>query len=371
MPRAPQSEHSQSQRHKRHSLLQGLHRRGTASRLQLARALRISNSRVCDLIDQMLDEGLLTEDASDGERRGRRGVNVRLNPKYGHLLGFDMEAKRLRIVLTDFAGELIWQTKRPLRPPKDRQALIDEIFSFLDDGVAEARTRSKHILACGIASPGLTDVAHGVIRRYDLVPPAAELPLRDMVSERFDLPCVIENNIRAMTLAEWARGAARGLHSFACVSIRSGVGAGVVLNGRLLSGSHGLCGQMGQMIIPSAGDSSQWRNLEQTVSESALGIDIESSGFVLPEGVARRTGEVIGTQLASVATVLDPEAFVLAGNVLKPDGPVWPHVVATFERSGLPEIAKSVRLLPAELGASAAAQGAAYRCIYELFPAMV
>jgi predicted NBD/HSP70 family sugar kinase len=371
MHRSRRTEHSQSQRHKRHSLLQGLHRRGTASRLHLARALRISNSRVCDLIDQMLDEGLLTEDAGDGERRGRRGVSVRLNPKYGHLLGFDMEAKRLRLVLTDFAGELVWQTMRPLRPPKDQDDLLGEIFDFVDAGLAEARTRAKNILACGIASPGLTDIEHGVIRRYDLLPQAAEIHIRDLLSERLAVPCVIENNIRAMTLAEWARGAARGLHSFVCVAVRSGVGSGVVLNGRLLSGSHGLGGQIGHVIIPAGEEMAQWKNLERTVSETALGIDIESSGFHVSDEVARRTGEMIGTQLTNVAVLIDPEAIVLAGNVLRPDGPVWPHVIATFDHTGLPEIAKSVKLLPAELGAFAAAQGAAYRCIYELFPAMV
>src|SRR5215212_9259981 len=102
---------SKSELAKRHTLLQSLHRRGSASRLHLARQLRISNSRVCNLVDEMLEEGLLAEDAAgNGERRGRRGVGVRLNPKYGHLVGFDMEAKRLRLVLSDFAGQIVWET---------------------------------------------------------------------------------------------------------------------------------------------------------------------------------------------------------------------------------------------------------------------
>src|SRR5205823_5114200 len=129
-----------------------------------------------------------------------------------------------------------------------------------------------------------------------------------------------ENNIRAMTLAEWTAGAARGLRSFVCAAVRSGVGAGLVLNGRLLSGNHGFCGEIGYMVIPGAGDSAQWKNLQQTVSESALGIDIESSGFEMPQDVARRTGDIIGSQIASIAAVLDPEAIVLGGSVLSPQG---------------------------------------------------
>ena len=106
-----------SEHAKRHRLLQQLHRRGQASRLRLARELRISNSRVCDLVDKMVDEGLLDEDADVGERRGRRGVRIRLNPRYGHFVGLDMEAKRLRLVLTDFTGQVVWETRRPRRSP--------------------------------------------------------------------------------------------------------------------------------------------------------------------------------------------------------------------------------------------------------------
>ena len=70
----------------------------------LAKELRISNSRVCDLVEHMVEQGLLREDAAAAhrQRRGRRGVSVGLNPGFGHLLGFDMEAKRLRLVVTNF-----------------------------------------------------------------------------------------------------------------------------------------------------------------------------------------------------------------------------------------------------------------------------
>ncbi len=71
-------------------LLQALHRKGVASRLHLARELHISNSRVCDLIDEMRDEGLLIEKQNGEDRRGRSGVSVRINPNFGHMLGFDM-----------------------------------------------------------------------------------------------------------------------------------------------------------------------------------------------------------------------------------------------------------------------------------------
>src|SRR2546430_11417508 len=100
---------------------------------------------------------------------------------------------------------------------------------------------------------------------------AVDLPLRELICRQIDLPCVMENNIRAMTIAEWVAGAAKGLNTFICMAVRSGVGAGLVLNGRLRPGSHGFCGEMGYMVLPTSTQSSNWKNLQQTVSESALG----------------------------------------------------------------------------------------------------
>lgn len=267
-----------SEHAKRHRLLQQLHRRGEASRLRLARELRISNSRVCDLVDKMVLEGLLDEDSAVGERRGRRGVTIRLNPSYGHLVGLDMEAKRLRLVLTDFTGQVVWETRKPIRPPKDQAGFLDQIFEFVDAAIIDVRARATRVLGFGIAASGVIDLERGVILHYDLIPHATNLPLRDLIARRIELPCCMENNIRAMTLAEWTLGAARGLTSFVCMSVRSGVGPGVVIDGRIHSGSHGFAGETGYMVLPGDGPSAEWKNLQQTVSETALGIDIEASG---------------------------------------------------------------------------------------------
>ena len=359
---------STSERFKRHSLLQAMHRKGTSSRLQLARELRISNSRVCDLIEGMVAEGLLHEDQIGEQRRGRRGVAVRLNPRFGHLLGFDMEAKRLRLVVTDFAGKIVWKTRKSLRPARSRQTFVDQILSFVGGAISEVKPLFPRLMGMGLAASGVIDTHKGVILHYDPVPEAVNLPLRELIHEHVGLPCVMVNNIRAMTLAEWTSGAAKGLKTFACMAVRSGVGAGVVINGRLIAGEHGFCGETGYMVIPSSGPMARWKSLQRTVSETALGLDVEANAFEIPESVARRSGEILGSQVASIAALLDPQAIILGGGLLSPEGAVWPHLVRTYRQTALAELAEKVPLLPAQLGPFAAAQGAAHRCLYELFP---
>lgn len=359
---------SRSENYKRNMLLQTLHRKGSDSRLHLAKELDISNSRVCDLIEEMVEEGLLLEEAFAGDRRGRKGISIRLNPDYGQLIGFDMEAKRLRAVVTNFAGEILWQEKQALKPPKSRQKLVEDITEFVSRAVTETRTRFGKPIGFGIAASGVVDRKHGTILHYDMLPYAVDLPLRDLITQQVQMPCVMENNIRAMTMAEWVSGAAKGMHTFVCMAVRSGVGAGLIINGRLRAGKHGMCGETGYMVLPIGEDATQWKNLQSTISESAIGIDIETNGSQLNDALAKRCGELLGSQLASIAALIDPEAIVLAGGMLHPASPVWAHVVRTFHEHALAELAEHVRILPAQLGPFAAALGAAHLVLYEMFP---
>jgi N-acetylglucosamine repressor len=353
---------------KRNALLQAIQRNRDANRTQLALGLAISNSRTCALVDSLVRDGLVVEPASTGDRRGRRGVGLQLNAEHGQLIGVDMEARRLRIVITDFCGDMIIQATRSLDPRTSGDQLLNEILDFIETTISGARAKCSNILGIGLAASGVIDVPSGTILHYDMMPQAVNLPLREQVARHFRLPCVVENNIRAMTLAEWTNGAARGLTSFVCMAVRSGVGAGIVLDGHLRRGNHGMGGEVGYMVLPSELAVAQWRNLQQTVSEVALRVDAESQAPTISDETARWAGEIIGSQLASIACIVDPQAFVLAGGLLTPGTPLWQSTITTFQEKSLPELAQCIKLLPAQLGPFSAAIGAANLCLFELFP---
>ncbi|MBN1489980.1 MAG: ROK family protein [Phycisphaerae bacterium] len=319
----------------------------------------------------MLDQKLLIEDGDGSERRGRKGSPVRLNPNYGHLVGFDVEAKRLRLVATNFSGDTVWETHQKLIPPADRRKLIDVILSFIDKGLREIRGRFRRVLGIGLAANGIIDVRRGVILHYDLVPAARDIPLRDLVAGQTNLPCCMDNNIRVLTLAEWMRGAAQHLHTFVCLAVRSGVGAGIVMDGKLYVGSHGFAAEPGYTPVTFGQDARQWKHLHNVVSEIALGVDVEAADFKLSVGKARRAGELLGAYLATIAALLDPQAIVLAGGLVRPDGPLWDPMVRVFRQTVVPELADRVQILPARLGPYAAAIGAAHRCFEMLYPVEV
>jgi len=355
--------------YKRHAVLHMVRRMRGIGRLELARNLHISNSRVCDLVQLMLDEQLLIEDHPGSDRRGRRGVPVMANPKYGHLLGFDMEAKRMRLVVVDFSGEMVWSDHRVLGSVRTRQGFVDSTLNFIENGIKRIKKDFGNLLGLGLAVSGVTDVRRGVILRHGLIESATDIPLRDLVTDRISVPCFMDDNIRALTLAEWQEGAAQQMQDFVCVAVRTGVGAGIVINGKIYAGSHGFAGEASRIPIPVGPSLTQWKTFEEVVSEHALGVDPSLEEIRIPEQRAKHVGQWLGAQLATIATWLDPQAIVLAGDSLRPGGPLWDHAERTFHRLVLPEIADMVQLRPARLGPFGAAIGATHLCFGGLFPA--
>ena len=352
----------------RNRILGQIRRDGHAGRLQLARALRISNSRVCKVVQGMLDEGLVLEEFRGNSRRGRRPVPLRVNPDHGQILGLDFEAKRMRVVAVDLAGGVNWEHREPLTPVTNRQDLIDRLMRLIDDGIARVRGDGHRLLGIGLAAPGIIDRRTGTMVHYDFIEAAHDIPIRDLVASHTGLPCAFDNNIRAYALAEWMSGAAQHLTSFVCLAVRSGVGTAIMQDGRLLGGSHGLAGEAGYVPIPSGKAASQWKTFHELVSEQALGLDVESETFELSKARAQRAGELVGAQLATIANLLDPEAIVLAGKLIQPNGLLWPWLERTYRRFVLPDLSDRVQLLASRAGPFAAAIGAAHRCFQLMFP---
>lgn len=353
---------------RRNLLLRQIRRTGAVGRLELARQLHLSKSRVCEVVQGMLKDNLLLEDGAGTKRRGPHPVPVRVNPEYGQMLGFDFEAKRMRLVAVDFAGNVTWSHQERLRPMRDRQALIDRLLTTIAKGLDMIRAERAAPLGIGLAVPGIVDMKTGTILHYDFIDAARDIPLRDLVASHTGLPCSLEKNIPAYALTEWMSGAAQHLSNFVCLAVRSGVGVAMLRDGRVIRGSHGFSGGAGYFAIPGDRPASQWKTLQDTVSEHALSVDVEAKGFALSEAKAKRAGELVGAQLAALATLLDPEAVVLAGGLIQPDGPLWRWIERTFRRFLLPDIADRVQLLPSRVGPLAAAIGATHRCFQMLYP---
>jgi glucokinase len=259
-------------------------------------------------------------------------------------IGVDIGGTKVAAGLVDPHGTVLARARR-LTPSRDPVAVKDTIV----DVVAELR-RGRDVAAVGIGAAGFVDAARS---RVLFAPHLAwrNEPLRAAVSEVVRLPVVVENDANAAAWAEWRFGAGRGETRLVCVTLGTGIGGGIVIDGQVQRGRHGMAGEFGHMIVVPEGQRCECGNrgcLEQYASGNVLGRearelaragspvtvpmmervggDVDALVGPVITGAARdgdpvaielfeEVGRWLGIGLANLAAALDPGMFVIGGGV--------------------------------------------------------
>ncbi len=263
-------------------MLRRVRARGGLSRVQLARELKLAPSTAGIYADRLVRDGFLLETESpEREAAGRPPTALVPNPQGGRFVGVDFEARNLMATVVDFSQRPLGRIHKTIRPDDSNAQILDKITQAIRELMAGD---TSAVLGIGVGVPGTIDPVQNVAVHYDFIQGWNDVPLGARLSERFGVPVFLENNIRSMALAELWFGAGRGLRSFVCVGIRSGIAAGVVVGGHLLHGARHRAGEIGQWVCPvpaeladgQAGDGDdRWRwqagtRLEQVASLSAI-----------------------------------------------------------------------------------------------------
>src|SRR4051794_36522923 len=164
----------------------------------------------------------------------------------------------------------------------DRQEALDIIV----EAVEEARAAAPDVVAVGFGIPALVDRETGV-SRWSTHLPLDEVPFRDLMSERLGLPVVVDNDSTAALVAEHHAGAARGVRDAALIALGTGIGGGLLLDGRIYRGAHGFGAELGHMVIDLDGPDCQGKCpgrgcLEVLASGTAIGVAGREAGRDAP-----------------------------------------------------------------------------------------
>lgn len=378
---------------KKHRILNALFQDGEASRFAIARRLNINASMVGKYVDEFLRQKLVLEDARGGTRRGRIPVALRLNPDHGCFLGVDFEALRTRAVLTDFSGRTLLRRETPFPAGSGRDRILSTVVATAVSLAREAGRRK--LLAVGVAAPGLVEAAAGRVVRYPLVRDFNNVPVRDLFEKRFDVPVFVEHNIHTLTVAEMARGGGRGHADVLCLSVRSGVGLGIVIQGRIHRGVAAQAGRVGFTSFPQPGGTRTMFELVSATGISSRAIELirtlrktpdrrslVAKGEATLEEIVRAaeagdaalskllssTGRTLGLLLANLANLFAPEKIVLAGEV-PVCSPLLRHDLEhEFRHHLLPELEQRVTVADSLLEGYGSASGAAYLGFLKQYP---
>lgn len=312
------------------SLIQQLRIEENVSRVELARRMKLAPSTVGQYVDRLIGDGFLVEGRKAAQPAGRPPTVLELNPHAGHFVGIDFEARQILAVAVDFAQQPLRRHKVPLRATDDAAQVLRKI----EGAIEEVHDRQQPLLGIGLGVPGAVNSRRGIGLHYEHIRDWRNIRLGDRLARRFQVPIGLENNIRAMTSAEQLFGQGRGVKNFICIGIRSGIGAGIVIDGRLHRGPQNLAGEIGGWPCEEGKTLEQLASLRaisdqlagaihhgiktvlrlkrnRVMLEDVLPAALEGDRLVLE--ILDRAAQVMGRVVAQLNLVLNPEKVIIAG----------------------------------------------------------
>ena len=255
------------------------------------------------------------------------------------IIGVDLGATRIRAALLDDDLNLLERTETLTQSSEGPDAVIDRIR----EQIRAVWPQDGEVRGIGVSSVGPLDPVNGVIVAATNMPGWYEIPLGQRLHDTFDVPVYVGNDANVAALAEVARGAAQGCKNAIYVTLSTGLGGGIIIDGRLLLGRNGYAAEVGSMIVIEDGQATTWEKLaagpaigEQAQARIAQGeesimqamvqgdlsrIDARVVGEAAQQGdplavnIVQRAGHIIGLGLTTLLHLFNPEIIVIGGSV--------------------------------------------------------
>ena len=308
--------------------------------------------------------------------------------KSGLLLGFDIGGTKCTVVLAEADGKTLASRRVETRKDRDPYGMIGLLLDAAAALLAERGLGSERLARIGLSCGGPLDTEKGLVLSPPNLPGWDEFPIVDLVSRRFPgIPVVLENDANASALAEWKFGAGRGSRNMVFLTFGTGLGAGLILDGKLYAGTNGLAGEVGHWRLAEDGPEAYGKkgsfegfcsgsgiarlaeyrlrehlavgqsSILEEVSLAAKGqltakdvIESAAAGDALAEKVVAEAARMLGRGLALLVDVLNPELIVLGGIYVRAEERFRSFVAEEIEREALGLAASVCRIVPAKLG---------------------
>lgn len=363
----------------RRAVLGALASDGPQSRADLARATGLSRTTVSSLVQELIAAGQAVETADRGRPHkggsGRPPLLVAATSAHGAVAGIDIGHHHVRVAVADQAGSVLAEDVRPVDVDAHGSATLDRVTRMVRSLAKASGLDPRHLRGIGLCIPAPIDRRSAQIRT-GIMPGWRDLAPAEQLEDRLGVPVAADNDANLGALAELHHGVAHGVGDFVYLKLASGVGAGLVLGGRLYRGATGIAGEIGHVQITEHGRVCRCGNrgcLETEVSvprllehvqpthDERLTADhlvrLDEHGDTGVRRVLGDAGQTVGRALADLCNSLNPTLLVIGGP-LGSAASLVAGIRASVDRYAQPNAAAAVRVVSAALGERAEITGA-------------
>ncbi|AWB45233.1 transcriptional regulator [Paenibacillus sp. CAA11] len=295
-----------------------------------------------------------------------------------YAIGIDIGGTKTAIGLVNEQGQISAKVTIPTDPAISPSEMVVRIADSAKSLIQDSGVKAEQISGIGIGAPGPLDTAQGRIACPPNLPAWRNFPIVDELAKHFSYPIRFENDATAATLAEKWIGAAQDAEHFVFITISTGIGAGIYMHGKLITGASGNAGDVGHLVIdPTAGhcvcgqdgcweyiasgtaiarQASELLDREVTTKEA---FDLAAQGEPAIRELVDRVFRYIGIGCVTLINTLDPQKLVIGGGVSQVGDPLFQAVRAYVVEHALNPSGRSTPIIPAALQQDAGLIGAA------------
>ncbi|MBM4161980.1 MAG: ROK family transcriptional regulator [Ignavibacteria bacterium] len=365
------------------------------SRTEIAQFCKLSKPTVSEIVNRFVRQGFLERvgESDSTDRGGRKRELLRFNPRAGFVIGVDIGMSESTVAVTDLNANILNRTSIRYSTGSLPDFVLDRLFQSVDRLVRLTSLDIEKCVGVGIGLPGLIDRSTGIIRVADTLAGWAGVNIRQIFEERFRLPVYIENDVKTRCLAEFLFGSGKNFWNQVYLWVGDGIGAGIIIDGKLHHGITESAGEIGYNEIGYAiGNRSAFpmlyygqRDFGEVLSDSVMvdayrratkthdDITVETifraavAGEPLAVGLIEEVSSLASVVCVNLINTLNPELIVIGGKIAEAGSLVLERVRQKVHEDILSVPAEAVRIVPAALKHDGVIVGAVGLVLYDLF----
>ncbi|UOF91334.1 ROK family glucokinase [Fodinisporobacter ferrooxydans] len=310
-------------------------------------------------------------------------------------IGIDLGGTNIKAAAVTGKGTIVAKIEWPTEADKGADHVIKRMQEMARTVVANAGWQWSDVCGLGIGLPGFLDHEAGVVEQLVNLH-WRNVPILDIMKKDLGIPVYFDNDANAAAIGEAWVGGGQGFEHVVAVTIGTGIGGGIIIDGRIHRGANGMCGEIGHLVMyPQQGRrcncgkigcletiSSATAILQSAVEALAAGVptrlaeipidqlttkdvvDLAKSGDPLANEIIKRAMETLGFALSYIGNTLNPQRFVIGGGVSKAGAILFDLIQKGFEDAALSRVVEACKIVPATLGNDAGVIGAAKLAIF-------
>ncbi|KAF3469827.1 ROK family transcriptional regulator [Streptomyces sp. Tu 3180] len=356
---------------------------GSLTQAEIARTTGLSAATVSNIVRELKDGG--TVEVTPTSAGGRRARSVSLSGDAGIVIGVDFGHTHLRVAVGNLAHQVLAEESEPLDVDASSTQGFDRAEQLVNRLIEATGVDRAKVAGVGLGVPGPIDVESGTLGSTAILPGWTGTRPAEELRGRLGVPVHVDNDANLGALGEMVWGSGRGVRDLAYIKVASGVGAGLVISGKIYRGPGGTAGEIGHITLDESGPVCRCGNrgcLETfTAARYVLPLLQPSHGTDLTmEGVVRLArdgdpgcrrviadvGRHIGMGVANLCNLLNPSRVVLGGDLAEAGELVLGPIRESVGRYAIPSAARQLSVLPGALGGRAEVLGALALALSEM-----